>query len=62
VTISDFSTKAIYYTTDGSVPTTSSTPYSGPVTVSSSETINAIAVLNGFTNSPDVSAAYAIAP
>ncbi len=62
VTISDISTKTIYYTTDGSVPTTSSTPYSGPITVSSSETINAIAVLNGFTHSPDVSAPYAIAP
>ena len=60
VTISDFSTKTIYYTTDGSVPTTSSAQYSGPITVSSSETINAIAALTGFTNSPMVSAAYTI--
>src|SRR5277367_2704015 len=61
VTISDISTKTIYYTTDGSVPTTSSTPYSGPVTVASNETINAIAVLSGFTNSPVATAAYTIA-
>jgi len=60
VTISDVSTTTIYYTTDGSVPTTSSTPYSGPVTVASNETINAIAVLSGFTNSPVVTAAYTI--
>jgi len=60
VTISDISTKTIYYTTDGSVPTTSSTPYSGPVTVASNKTIKAIAVLSGFTNSPVATAAYAI--
>jgi CSLREA domain-containing protein len=62
VTISDTSKCAIYYTTDGSTPTTSSTLYTGPITVSSSETVNAIAVQSGFTNSPEVSATYTIGP
>jgi sugar lactone lactonase YvrE len=37
----------IYYTTDGSTPTTSSTVYSGPLTVSASETVKAIASNKG---------------
>jgi hypothetical protein len=42
------------------MPTTSSAPYSGPISVSSNETINAIAVLIGFTNSPVTSTAFVV--
>jgi hypothetical protein len=61
VTMSD-ATKgaAIYYTTNGSAPTSSSQKYNGPVTVSSSETLQAIAILAGYTNSNVASATYAI--
>jgi len=37
----------IYYTTDGSAPTVSSTPYAGPLDVSVNTTIKAIAIQNG---------------
>lgn len=37
----------IYYTTDGSTPTTSSSQYSSPIVLNGNETIKAIAVLNG---------------
>ena len=63
VSISDASTGAtIFYTTDGSVPTTSSTPYTGPVQVSATETLQAIAADPGSTASPVASAAYTIIP
>ena len=51
---------AIYYTTDGSTPTTASFLYTVPVAVTSSETINAIAAGGGYGNSSTGSAAYVI--
>jgi hypothetical protein len=51
---------AIYYTTNGSNPSINSTPYSGPISVSASETIMAIAVKAGLANSAIASAAYKI--
>ena len=50
----------LYYTTDGTAPTTASTKYTGAITVSSSKTIKAIAVKSGSTNSGVASAAYTI--
>lgn len=51
---------AIYYTTDGSAPTTSSTTYTNPVQVSTSQTLRAVAVRSGWTDSAVASAAYII--
>jgi hypothetical protein len=63
VTISDSATGVvIYYTTDGSTPTTGSTKYTGPISVSSSMVINAIATFSGLTNSNLASASYTIQP
>ena len=61
VTISDTTTgAAIYYTTDGTTPTVSSTKYTGAIPVSTTETIEAIAVATGYTNSTAASATYTI--
>ena len=50
----------IYYTTNGSTPTTSSTVYSTPIHVSATETVKALGVETGYTNSAVGSAAYTI--
>lgn len=61
VTISDATPYAtFYYTTDGTAPTTASTQYTGPVTVSASETLQAIAAVNGTNVSAVGSATYTI--
>jgi len=61
VTISDTPGATIYYAINA-IPTTSSTPYTGPITVSTSETIEAIAVASGSTQSAVGSASYTISP
>ncbi len=59
VTISDSTPGAkIYFTTDGSTPTTNSTPYTGAIVVSSSETIESMAVANGYSISAVSTQAY----
>ena len=64
VTITDTTSSAtIYYTTDGSSPSTSSAVYSGPIVVAGNGTkltIKAIAVLSGRATSPVAVATYAI--
>jgi sugar lactone lactonase YvrE len=63
VTIEDTTAGAtIYYTTNGKAPTTSSAVYGGPIVVSSSQTIEAIAVAPGFSNSALAKAKYDITP
>lgn len=48
VSLSSTAGATIYYTTDGTQPTTSSSVYSGPIPVSANETIAAIAGGSGF--------------
>ena len=62
VTLSDSLRGAsIYYTADGTTPTTSSFRYSGPIAVPASATINAVAIASGYAPSPPSSASYTIA-
>ena len=61
VTITDAAPEAkIYYTTNGEFPTLASTVYSGPISVSTSELISAIAIAPGYSVSGVVSAQYLI--
>ena len=72
VTISHDDADAIYYTTNGDEPTTSSTLYTAPFTIYETTTVKAIAVKNGVSSSPatatfneagvgTIAAAYALA-
>jgi N-acetylneuraminic acid mutarotase len=61
VTISDATSSAtIYYTTDGSTPTVNSAVYGSSITVSTTETIKAIAIAKGLSASAVASATYTI--
>jgi len=61
VTISSTTVGAtIYYTTNGTAPTTSSTKYTDPITVSSTETVKAISFFSGWKASSAGSAVYTI--
>jgi hypothetical protein len=61
VRISDATAGAtIYYTINGKMPTTSSTVYDGPIAVSSTETLKAIAAAGDSATSPMTTATYTI--
>ena len=63
VSISDLAAgSVVYYTTDGSTPTTSSPVYGSAITVSSTETLKAIAVASGYRRSGVAAATYTIGP
>ena len=51
---------AIYYTTNGTTPTTASTKYMAAIAVKSTETIKAIATATGYSTSSVVSATYTL--
>ena len=53
---------AIYYTTDGTTPTTGSTLYTGAINVASTQTIEAVAAAIGYSQSAVGSATYTIVP
>lgn len=61
ISISGPSGVTIYYTTNGLLPTSSSTKYTGPITVSTSQVINAVAIQAGFTDSYVATGNYQIA-
>ncbi len=62
ITLSDTASgMTIYYTTNGSTPTTSSSVYKGPITISTTTTLQAIASGNGYAASSVSSGVYQIA-
>lgn len=60
VTFTDASPEAtIHYTVDGSLPTTASTEYAGPITLTDTTTVEAFAASPGLANSPVIEQNYA---
>jgi hypothetical protein len=57
---STISGATIYYTTNGAAPTISSPVYKGPIAVSSTETVRALAVAAGYQNSAAALATFTI--
>lgn len=60
VTLSNTASLPMYYTTDGSTPTTNSALYSGLISVSMNTTIKAITAAYGYLNSPVSTGVYLI--
>jgi len=61
ITLSDTTPKTtIYWTDNGTTPTTSSHKYTGPIKVGNTHTFNAIAVASGSTNSSAATATYSL--
>ena len=61
VSINSVSGATVYYTLDGSVPTTESTVYSEPIVINVAKTVKAIATKTGYRPSAVASATYTIA-
>jgi hypothetical protein len=51
---------SIYYTTNGTTPTSASTPYTGSFEVNSSSTVQAVAVASGYATSAVASSTYTL--
>jgi hypothetical protein len=60
ITINAMSGASIFYTLDGSAPTTASARYTNPITISMTETLKAIAVTSGSAQSVVSTAQYTI--
>jgi hypothetical protein len=57
---SDMAGAEIYYTTDGSQPAATNTLYAGPLTVLNPTPLRAIAVKNGYDDSPDMTRSFIV--